>query len=599
MKIKQFFQMNTIKKRLYLIYVGLLFIPIILVGYYISVEIRSNQIDTKIEEIEQNTIRTTNDLIRTFELIIRVSDWIYQDERLAQIVGTQFQNVYDVVQTYENYSQFSDYIKYYPEIDYLRFYTDNPTLLSSVGFHPVTSDITSTAWYQDTIEKRGQIVWRMIEDPITRESNLNLTRSVFRNNQFIGVVTIAVSTDEIKQMLANSGNSTFLTLDNNLIFNYTSPESSEEVSDYYRLLALEGDRLELDYTNSEEESIQGTGNQLTFTVQPVPLNKSLISHFEIVGTVPTISITREANRVLVTGYLIIGFVFLISLLILTRFIQHFNRRVLLLKESMTKVSHGDFDIPNNLTGNDEISDIYQELRTTMGSLQTLLEEGYQYEIDQKNWQLVKKDAEFKLLASQINPHFLYNTLEMIRMKALKNKDPEVAETVKILSKLMRKALERDREEMTLNEELAFIEMYLQIQKLRLGERLTYRIHIQTTKEYMILPLLIQPIIENAFIHGVEKVSGPVRVSLEVLVLDRDIAIVIRDNGRGISEARLANLKALLKNEKEAKRIGISNVQQRIQHYYGVNYGLSISSEAGRGTEVTILLPQKINEKGEQ
>lgn len=376
MKIKQFFQMNTIKKRLYLIYVGLLFIPIILVGYYISVEIRSNQIDTKIEEIEQNTIRTTNDLIRTFELIIRVSDWIYQDERLAQIVGTQFQNIYDVVQTYETYSQFSDYIKYYPEIDYLRFYTDNPTLLSSVGFHPVTPAITSTAWYQDTIEKRGQIVWRMIEDPITREKNLNLTRSVFRNNQFIGVVTIAVSTDEINQMLANSGNSTFLTLDNNLIFNYTSPESPEEVSDYYRLLALEGDRIDLNHSNSEEESIQGTGNQLTFTVQPVPLNKSLISHFEIVGTVPTISITREANRVLVTGYLIIGFVFLISLLILTRFIQHFNRRVLLLKESMTKVSHGDFDIPNNLTGNDEITDIYQELRTTMGSLQTLLEEGY-------------------------------------------------------------------------------------------------------------------------------------------------------------------------------------------------------------------------------
>lgn len=599
MKIKQFFQMNTIKKRLYLIYVGLLFIPIILVGYYISVEIRSNQIDTKIEEIEQNTIRTTNDLIRTFELIIRVSDWIYQDERLAQIVGTQFQNIYDVVQTYETYSQFSDYIKYYPEIDYLRFYTDNPTLLSSVGFHPVTPAITSTAWYQDTIEKRGQIVWRMIEDPITREKNLNLTRSVFRNNQFIGVVTIAVSTDEINQMLANSGNSTFLTLDNNLIFNYTSPESPEEVSDYYRLLALEGDRIDLNHANSEEESIQGTGNQLTFTVQPVPLNKSLISHFEIVGTVPTISITREANRVLVTGYLIIGFVFLISLLILTRFIQHFNRRVLLLKESMTKVSHGDFDIPNNLTGNDEITDIYQELRTTMGSLQTLLEEGYQYEIDQKNWQLVKKDAEFKLLASQINPHFLYNTLEMIRMKALKNKDPEVAETVKILSKLMRKALERDREEMTLNEDLAFIEMYLQIQKLRLGERLTYRIHIQTTKEYMILPLLIQPIIENAFIHGVEKVSGPVRVSLEVLVLDRDIAIVIRDNGRGISADKLADLHALLKNEKEAKRIGISNVQQRIQHYYGVNYGLTISSEEGKGTEVIILLPQKINEKGEQ
>lgn len=569
-----------------------------MVGYYISIEIRSNQINTKIEEIEQNTIRTTNDLIRTFELLIRVSDWIYQDERLAQIIDTEYQNVYDVVQTYENYRQFSDYLKYYPEIDYLRFYTDNPTLLSSVGFHPVTPDIRSQAWYQDTVAKRGKIVWRMINDPITGHKNLNLTRSVFRNNQFIGVLTIAVSDDDIEQMLANSGNSTFLTLDNSLIFNHTSPESPEEVSDYNRLLLLEGDRIELDYTKSDEESIQGTSNQLTFTVQPVPLNKSLISYFEIVGTVPTKSITQEANRVLITGYLIIGFVFLISLLILTRFIYHFNHRVLVLKESMTKVSHGDFDIPAEVTGDDEISDIYQELRTTMGSLQTLLEEGYQYEINQKNWELVKKDAEFKLLASQINPHFLYNTLEMIRMKALKNKDPEVAETVKILSKLMRKALERDREEMTLGEDLAFIEMYLQIQKLRFGERLTYTIHNQTRKEYTILPLLIQPIIENAFIHGVEKVSGPVEVSLEVIELADDLAIVIRDNGRGIPSEKLAELCDLLNNGVEAKRIGVNNVQQRIQHYYGPNYGLTISSIESKGTLVSILLPQRIIEEGD-
>lgn len=598
MKTNKFFQMNTIKKKLYWIYVGLLFVPIILVGYYISTEIRSNQIDTKIEEIEQNTIRTTNDLIRTFELIIRVSDWIYQDERLAQIVDTEFQNVYDVVRTYENYSQFSDYLKYYPEIDYLRFYTNNPTLLSSVGFHPVTPDIEGQSWYQDTLEKRGQIVWRMINDPITGQQNLNLTRSVFRHNEFVGVLTIAVANADIEQMLANSGNSTFLTLDNSLIFNYTSPDSPEAVSDYYRLLALEGDRIDLNETRQDDESIQGTGNQLAFTVQPVPLNKSLISHFEIAGTVPIKSITQEANRVLLTGYLIIGFVFLISLFILMRFIHHFNHRVLVLKESMTKVSHGNFDIPAEVAGDDEISDIYQELRTTMGSLQTLLEEGYQYQIDQKNWELVKKDAEFKLLASQINPHFLYNTLEMIRMKALKNQDPEVAETVKILSKLMRKALERDREEMTLDEDLAFIEMYLQIQKLRFGERLTYTIHNHTQKQYAILPLLIQPIIENAFIHGVEKVSGAVEVSLEVLELERDLVIVIKDNGRGISADKLRDLRDLLKNGVEAKRIGINNVQQRIQHYYGLAYGLTIASIEGKGTQVSILLPQKIHEEGD-
>lgn len=594
MNLKQYFQLNTIKKKLYLIYVGLLFIPIILVGYYISVEIRSKQIDAKIEEIEQNTVRTSNDLISTFELVIRVSDWIYQDERLAQIIETQYQSVYDVVKTYENYNQFSDYLKYYPEIDYLRFYTNNSTLLSSLGIHPVTDEIESQDWYQDTIKKRGQIVWRIIDDPITGNKNLNLTRSVFRNNRFVGVLTIALPNDDIEQILANSGNSTFLTLDSELIFSSTSPDSSEALADYYRLLALEDDQLDLDHTNITDESIQGTSNQLTFAVQPIPLNKSLISQFEIVGTVPTKSITEEANRVLFTGYLVIGFVFLTSLLILMRFIHHFNDRVLVLKESMTKVSHGDFTIPSKVTGNDEISDIYQELQITMEGLQRLLEEGYQYEIEQKNWEIVKKDAEFKLLASQINPHFLYNTLEMIRMKALKNKDPEVAETVKILSKLMRKALERDRDEMTLSEDLDFIEMYLQIQRLRFGERLTYTINNRTTKDFTILPLLIQPIVENAFIHGVEKVSGSVEVSLEVIELADNFLIIIRDNGRGIAEDKLLELRELLNNGVTAKRIGVNNVQQRIRHYYGSNYGLTITSSEGKGTQVSILLPKKLN-----
>lgn len=590
------FQLNTIKKKLYVIYVGLLFVPIILVGYYISVEIRSEQINTKIEEIEQSTIRTKQDLMSTFELLIRISDWIYQDERLAEIVEREYDSVYEVIQSYEMYTQFSDYLKYYPEIDYVRFYSDNPTLLSSVGLYPVTSEITQQEWYQDTLDKRGQIVWRIIEDPITHQYNLNLTRSVFRNNRLVGVLSIAVANETIDTILASSGNSAFLTLDDHLIFSATQPEATEEVYDYYRLMELEKDNLEL--INENADSVQGSSSQLTFMVQQIPLNKSLISDFKIVSTVPTQSITEEANRVLVTGYLLIGLVFLLSLFILNRFIDHFNRRVLVLKESMTKVARGDFEIPEEVQGNDEISDIYHELQTTMGSLQNLLQERYQHELDQKNWEIVKKEAEFKLLASQINPHFLYNTLETIRMKALKNQDREVAETVKILSKLMRKALERDRDEILLSEDLKFIEMYLQIQQLRFGDRIAYTIRQNTQADYWILPLLIQPIVENAFIHGVEKVRGEVEVWIEVFEKESDLEIIIRDNGAGIEANRLATLRQMLAEGEGANRIGVNNVQQRIKHYYGEVYGLSIESVLGEGTQVTLHLPQKIYEEGD-
>lgn len=582
------FQPKTIKQKLFLIYIGILFVPILLVGYYLSVEIRANQIRTKTEEIEQDTIRTANELTGTLESIIRVSDWVYQDERLAELVRTTFENPYEVFEAYQNYQQFADYLKYYQEIQHIRLYVDNPSLMSSVGLYPVTDEVSESVWYQDAIEKRGHIVWRYIEDSVTGIRYLNLTRSLFQNGQLTGVLNIAVSNDKIEEILRNSGNTFFLTLDDELVFSHPHVENIQSEYEQYRLLL----------NNQEiDENIKGTTKNITFTIQQLTIPKSLYSDFKAVGTVPTSSIVAEANRVLIIAYLAIGFVFMITLLMLAAFIRTFNNRVIQLQDSMTKVAHGDFDIPKEISGEDEITEVYEQLYVTMKSLQLLLLERYQYEIDQKNWELDRKEAEFKLLSSQINPHFLYNTLEMIRMKALRNHDKEVADIVKILSKLMRKALERQREELPLSEDLAFIEMYLQIQKLRFGDRINYVIHQNTATDYFILPLLIQPVVENAFVHGLEKIAGCGNLEIEVNEIADFLEIIIRDNGVGIHPEKLKELQKVLKGDTESHRIGINNVQQRIKHFYGNEYGLTIDSMEGEGTIVQMRIPQRIITKG--
>src|SRR5699024_572640 len=131
-----------------------------------------------------------------------------------------------------------------------------------------------------------------------------------------------------------------------------------------------------------------------------------------------------------------------------------------LKNSMSKVASGDFDIPPEISGKDEISEVYHHLYTTMNSLQTLIAENYDHLIQEKNMGIQQRETQFKALSSEINPHFLYNTLVMIRMKELKNKDKEVTDIVKILSNLMRKALENNTKEAPLSEELSFTEMYV-------------------------------------------------------------------------------------------------------------------------------------------
>ena len=572
----KWFRPKTIKHKLFLIYVGLLVLPVFLVGYYISTEIRANQIQTKTEEIEQDTIRTATELTGTLEAIIRVSDWIYQDERLAEIVRADYSSPYAFFETYQSYPQFNDYLKYYREISHIRVYVDNPSIMSSVGLYPLSQDVKDSEWYQEAIEKRGQIIWRYMKDPVTRDVHLNLTRALYDYDELIGVLSIAVSNDKITEILQNSGNTFFLTLDDELIFSHPKLEDIQSEYDQYRLLLEE---------QETDQNIKGTANDITFTIQQLAIPKVLHSEFKAVGTVPTSSIVAEANGVLIVGYIAILFVFLFTLILLAAFIRSFNNRVLQLQESMTKVAHGDFDIPSEIPGEDEITEVYEQLYVTMESLQLLLAERYQYEID-------RKDAEFKLLSSQINPHFLYNTLEMIRMKAFKNQDREVADIVKLLSKLMRKALERPQDQLPLSEDLTFIDMYLQIQKLRFGDRINYDIKQETTQDYAILPLLIQPIVENAFVHGLERISGRAELTVLVKEVGEDLHIMVSDNGVGIPSDKLKQLQAILEGYQESSRVGINNVQQRIKYFYGEDYGMTIESTEGKGTIVKVVIPQR-------
>lgn len=207
----------------------------------------------------------------------------------------------------------------------------------------------------------------------------------------------------------------------------------------------------------------------------------------------------------------------------------------------------------------------------------------------------RRKSELDVLQSQINPHFLYNTLEMIRMKAITVGDTETATAIKLLGKSMRYVLDNTGiEYTTVAKELSHIETYLQIQKLRFGERVNYEIRSEediNLNKIKILPLLLQPIVENAILHGLEEVESGGRITVNI---HRDInnpdtlIISIRDNGCGMDADTLNNMRINLEKGNISKRygIGLYNINQRIRLCYGMGYGLSIDSEEGNGTTVT-------------
>lgn len=579
-------------------YVIVLLIPIVLVGYYLSIELRENLIETKTKEIEQNTEKIENDLFQVMSNVILISDWLYQDQELRNILATTYTSDYEIYKDYQKYEMFSDYLKYYDELANIRFFVENETLRSSLGLFPTTEEIKQEEWYQRAIEKKGQFTWEFMKDPVTQQSLLYLTRSVLDGNQFLGVLTIAVSNQKIGSILSNSTSPVFITLnDETPIFSY--PRSEDILESYKPYESIVKLKKVSDENSVTAQEVVNNG-PVNLNIRKIEIPKILQSQMKVIGLVPTNTIVAEANQVLGNAYLVVAIVFAITLLLLYTFIWRFNKRILRLQDAMTKVAHGDFSIPSTIEGTDEITDVYEQLYLTMESLQQLIENNYSHQLSQQSWEIQKKESEFKLLASQINPHFLYNTLEMIRMKALRNSDREVAEIVKILSKLMRKALERNHEEQSLTDELKFIEMYLQIQKLRFGERISYTITKEFQEDCLILPMVLQPLVENSFVHGIEPKAKKGHIHIAVSKFEEDLILLIEDDGIGIAEEKLKNLQEMLIEAKDSDRIGLSNVNLRVKQYYGPEYGVRIDSKENEGTTITITLPlREINDyKGE-
>lgn len=201
-----------------------------------------------------------------------------------------------------------------------------------------------------------------------------------------------------------------------------------------------------------------------------------------------------------------------------------------------------------------------------------------------------------MLASQINPHFLYNTLETIRMKAITAGNRDVANAILLLGKSMHYVLENTGTASTsLKKELDYISTYLAIQKLRFNDRVNYTLTVPEDMdpgEYQILPLLLQPLVENAILHGLADTETDGRIVVAVSKKDDDLLLIdISDNGRGMDEAELDALEKGLQVQKTSSaNIGIYNINRRIKLFYGSAYGMEIKSQPDKGTHITLTLP---------
>ncbi len=269
-----------------------------------------------------------------------------------------------------------------------------------------------------------------------------------------------------------------------------------------------------------------------------------------------------------------------------------TKRIVLLSRHMRRV--GLDSLSNHFTGKigkDEIGFLISNYNAMISRMDELVNRVQKVE-------LLKKEADFKMLQAQIQPHFLYNTLETMRMLARGNNDLTVAEMAFSLGNILRYSLSKGNDT-TLQDELENVRAYIAIHQIRMRD-LHFELDVVESALLVKCPrFILQPLVENSMIHGVSKRRGTKRIMIRLLMDEEHAIIEVSDNGAGIPQEKLAMLTHILNGkmidpsfEADGSGIGLSNVSERIKAYFGMESGISITSSAGEGTVCTLKLALK-------
>lgn len=335
--------------------------------------------------------------------------------------------------------------------------------------------------------------------------------------------------------------------------------------------------------SSDMISLEGLKGESTLFVSPVTAYPDWV-----LCTLTTDSEINHSINEMIIGYLIL-FTFLILLIILiaayvTKSVLNPIKR---LQSCMSRVEAGQLDAYyNTSSAKDEIYYLGISYNKMLDEITHLIDKIYEEQSE-------RRMAELRTLQEQIKPHFLYNTLDNIKWMAKKQGASDVAKTITDLSNFFRVFLNNGNEQITLKQEFKHTRSYLDIQRTRCGEKLSYVMEIEKEiEEVSIIKILIQPIVENSIYHGIKTKESNGNIFVRAKVEGDFIKIIVEDDGVGMNEECLSKLKESLLKAADSGHYGMKNILQRLKYAYGDKACLNIESKLGEGTRVTILIPKQ-------
>lgn len=574
--------------KLLLVYVIIGTLPLTLLSSYMIYSTKKMIMAQHNNQVAAENRRVRNILFNTIYLATNISDSILYDRDLIKLLKENYASEEAVYKAYRNYEAIDSIIKSYTEISNIQIYVTNKTLITSGSFVRVDGQTASSDWYKEVKDSPGKLLW-VYDDTADAESSLRLIRRMpLSNTKDYAIMSISISTNYMRFIINSNSINTILGIDNAMSF-YSNDynEIGRPLKELYQTGNIQ---LNTPYTLK----YQGKDTLAYSTLQNAPKSKSVFQ----ITTFDPLAISHVTESILLNIKVIL-LSFMVPLLMIVGYSIAFNRRILILRREMNKIANGDFNIIDNFNSQDELGELFKDMQKTILSIQQLNTKIYEDKLLRQKLLNYQQQMEFNLLTNQINPHFLYNTLETIRMQLSINKEYDAARIVKQLGKFMRHNIEADNSLVLLSSELEYINIYMEIQHYRFGDRVNFQItqdKESAIKDYMILPLLIQPIVENAFVHGLEGKKAGGTVVIDITSSEEYLILSITDNGLGMSENTLNALLISINDpgNKSKSHIGLHNVQQRIKLFYGEKYGLQIKTMENQFTIITVYLPLQVD-----
>lgn len=464
-------------------------------------------------------------------------------------------------------------------------HTDNVYFSDTKGPHIFLDKVKHhPEWIEKLSSSKGNTIWINTYELQPNRYNAQIThyflmgmqiKNIYGRLEPLGYMMVNIKIDVLNKLMSGiqmspNGFAMIIDADGHIIW-HRNPQTLGsnkviQIPFFKQLISGDGERI--------TQKMNGETYQITS-------QQSDYNDWYYVSFVPQSDIDAELNnikRFLAT--ILIGSIVIFSLLAVLTTV-HITRPLRRMVVAMNRLEKHNFNIQLDANSTDEIGILQQAFNRMSKKISQLIEEV-------RLVSTKEKESELKALQAQINPHFVYNSLDTINWMAIEKQEQDISRMIIALSDIMRYAIRPVNELVPFSEEIKWVKNYVYIQRNRFEDRFDLVFDIdERILDYQTLRLLLQPFVENAILHGLEHVEsgGLINITIKINEELHHIVVDIEDNGSGMSEEKL-----LFIEEKRNTGIGIHNINDRLKLEYGAVYGVTLSSALGEGTKVTIIVP---------